>query len=62
MNFLAWRNFSPSPPRRFWRIDGAAKFAWLCKSLIKWVVLFSKKTAKLHEALPVKFVLTAPAY
>ena len=48
--------------RKLWRMGGAAKFAWQCKSLIKWVVLFSKKTAKLHEALPVKFVLTAPAY
>lgn len=59
MNFFARRNFFCG---NFWRIGGAAKFAWQCKSLIKWVVLFSKKTAKLHEALPVKFVLTALAY
>lgn len=40
----------------------AAKFAWLLDFRNKWLFYSQKKTAKLNEALPVKFVLAAPAY
>lgn len=58
MNFFARRNFFTETfaHRR------AAKFAWLLDFRTKWLFYSQKKTAKLNEALPVKFVLAAPAY
>lgn len=58
MNFFARRNFFAETfaHRR------AAKFAWLLDFRTKWLFYSQKKTAKLNEALPVKFVLAAPAY